>query len=68
LRESRPTTVKQTEYEGVYLFGAVNPVAADSSTLLALTVNTEYMNHHLRFIRERVGPDVHVVLVLDQAG
>jgi hypothetical protein len=50
----------------VYLFGSVNPVAGGSSTLLALTVNTEYINHHLHFIRERVGPDVDVVL--DQAG
>jgi transposase len=67
-RGSRPTAVKQTEYEWVYLFGAVNPVTGDSSALLAPTVNTAYMNHHLRFISERIGPDVHVVLVLDQAG
>lgn len=60
--------MKQTEYEWVYLFGAVNPVTGDSSALLAPTVNTAYMNHHLRFISERVGPDVQVVLVLDQAG
>ena len=26
------------------------------------------MNHHLRFISEQVGSQVHVVLVLDQAG
>ena len=36
--------------------------------LLAPTVNTGYMNHHLRFISEHVGPDVQVVLMLDQAG
>ena len=35
---SRPTAVKQTEYEWVYLFGAVNPVTGDSSALLAPTV------------------------------
>jgi transposase len=67
-RGSRPTAVKQTEYEWVYLFGAVNPVTGDSSALLAPTVNTAYMNHHLRFISEQVGPDTQVVLVLDQAG
>lgn len=67
-RGSRPTAVKQTEYEWVYLFGAVNPLTGDSSALLAPTVNTPYMSHHLRFISERVGPQVHVVLVLDQAG
>lgn len=26
------------------------------------------MNHHLRFLSEQVGNDVHVILVLDQAG
>jgi transposase len=65
---SRPTAVKQTEYEWIYLFGAVNPLTGASSALLAPTVNTDYMNHHLRFISEQAGSDVHVVLVLDQAG
>ncbi len=68
LTGSRPTAVKQTEYEWVYLFGAVNPLTGKSSALLAPTVNTEYMNHHLRFISEQVGADVHVILVLDGAG
>ena len=52
----------------MYLFGAVNPVTGDFSALLAPTVNTAYMNHHLRFISVCVGPKVQVVLVLDQAG
>jgi transposase len=52
----------------VYLFGAVNPRTGESSALLAPTVNTEYMNHHLRFISEQAGADVHVILVLDGAG
>lgn len=43
-------------------------MTGDSSALLAPTVNTDYMNHHLRFISEQVGSDVHVILVLDQAG
>lgn len=37
---SRPTAIKQTEYEWVYLFAAVNPVTGDSSAMLAPTVNT----------------------------
>ncbi len=65
---SRPTAIKQTEYEWVYLFAAVNPVTGDSSAMLAPTVNTGYMNAHLRFISEQAGPDKHVVLALDQAG
>ena len=68
LTGSRPTAVQQTEYEWVYLFGAVNPLTGDSSALLAPLANTEYMNHHLRFISERVDPNVQMVLVLDRAG
>lgn len=52
----------------MYLFGAVNPLTGQSSALLAPTVNTQYMNHHLRFISEQAGADVQVILVLDGAG
>lgn len=65
---SRPTAVKQTEYEWCYLFAAVNPLTGASSALVTPTVNTPYMNKHLEFISREVGPDKHVVLVLDQAG
>lgn len=67
-RGSRPTVAKQTEYDWCYLYAAVNPVTGESSAMLAPTVNTDYMNEHLRFISEQAGPDKHVVLVLDQAG
>jgi transposase len=65
---SRPTAVRQTEYQWAYLFAAVNPLTGASSALIAPTVNTHYMNKHLRFISRQAGPDVQVVLVLDQAG
>lgn len=64
----RPTVVQQTAYEWVYLFGAVNPLTGQSCALLVPTVNTQCRNHHLRFLSEQVGADVHVVLVLDGAG
>jgi transposase len=65
---SRPTAVKQTEYEGASLFAAVNPVTGVSSALIAPTVNTAYMNQHLAFLSQEAGPEVQVVLVLDNAG
>ena len=68
MRGSRPVRLKQTEYEWVYLFGAVCTATGDSLGLVAPTANTELMNAHLRMISEHVGPDVHVVLVLDRAG
>ena len=67
-RGSRPTAVKQTEYEWLYVFAAVNPRTGESSAILTPTVNTGYMNEHLRFISEQAGQNRHVVLVLDQAG
>ena len=36
--------------------------------MLAPTVNTEFMNAHLRFISQELDPDAHAVLVLDGAG
>jgi len=65
---SRPSAVKQTEYEWVYLFASVNPLTGESSAMLVPTVNADYMNEHLRFISEQVGEDRHVVLVMDRAG
>ena len=67
-RGSRPSAIKQTEYDWIYLFAAVNPVTGESSAMLAPTVNTDYMNAHLEFISRQAGPDRHIVLVLDQAG
>lgn len=65
---SRPAAVKQSEYEWLYVFAAVNPVSGESSAILTPTVNTHYMNEHLRFISQQAGADRHVVCVLDQAG
>ena len=65
---SRPQAVRQTEYDWCYLFAAVNPLTGESSAMLAPTVNTELMNIHLQWIGQQVGPDKHVVLVLDGAG
>lgn len=65
---SRPTAVKQTEYDWCYLFAAVNPMTGASSALVAPTVHTALMNEHLRFIANEAGSGVQVVLVLDQAG
>lgn len=65
---SRPTAVKQTEYEWLYVFAAVNPATGESSAILTPTVHTDYMNAHLQAISRQVGPSRHVVLMLDRAG
>lgn len=68
LTGSRPTAVKQTEYEWLYLWAAVNPVTGESCAIITPTVDATLMNQHLKMISEQVGLRRHVVLVLDRAG
>ena len=65
---SRPTAVRQTNYEWVYLYAAVDLETGDSSALLARHVNIDTMDVFLRILSEEVDDDDHVVLMLDQAG
>jgi hypothetical protein len=67
-RGSRPRRLRQTEYQWVYLFGAVCPASGDAVGYLMPTVNTFCMNLHLAEISRSVAGDVHVALVLDGAG
>jgi transposase len=67
-RGSRPRAVRQTRYDWLYVIGAVCPQTGQSVGLLSPHINTDVMNVFLeQFVRE-VSPDVHVVLVWDQAG
>jgi hypothetical protein len=65
---SRPWAVKQCKYKWLYLYDAVCPETGNSAAMIAPWVNTDAMNLHLKWIGEAVGPDVHIVLVLDRAG
>ena len=68
LRGSRPTAVKQTRYQWVYLFAAVEPATGFSSALLAPNVNTGTMNAFLGVLASEIDPGDCVVLIMDQAG
>lgn len=65
---SRPTAVKQTRYEWVYLYAAVEPATGFNSALLAPEVNTGTMNAFLEVLSSEVEPKDFVVLIMDQAG
>ena len=67
-RGSRPTAVKQTRYEWVYLYAAVEPTTGESVALLAPNVNTGTFNVFLKMLAAEVKSDEHVVLIMDQAG
>ncbi len=65
---SRPTAVRQTRYEWVYLYAAVEPATGASVALQAPHVNTGTMSVFLRMVSEALGPREHAVLIMDQAG
>ena len=65
---SRPTAVKQTRYEWVYLYAAVEPATGESVALLAPNADTGTMNVFLRMLAQELRPGEHAVLILDGAG
>ena len=65
---SRPAAVRQTEYEWVYLWAAVEPATGASVAMITPTVDTDLMGTFLAGLSGTLAPDEHAVLVLDQAG
>ncbi len=65
---TRPTAVKQTRYEWVYLYAAVEPKTGASVALQAPHVNTGTMNVFLQMCSDELGPKDHAILIMDQAG
>ena len=65
---SRPRAVRQTRYEWVYLYAAVEPVTGESAALMAPNANTGTMNAFLRILDQERKVDEHFVLIMDQAG
>lgn len=65
---SRPTAVKQTKYEWVYVYGAVEPGTGDSVALLMPYVDTACFNIFLQTLSKALKPGDHAVLIMDQAG
>lgn len=67
-RGSRPTAVKQTRYEWVYLYAAVEPATGSSVALQAPCVNTGTMSVFLGMLSAELEPTDHAVVIMDQAG
>ncbi|MCC6429233.1 MAG: IS630 family transposase, partial [Phycisphaerales bacterium] len=65
---SRPTAVKQTRYEWVYLYAAVEPSTGASVALQAPSINTGTMNVFLEMLGKELGPNDHAVMIMDPAG
>jgi hypothetical protein len=65
---SRPTAVRQTEYEWVYLWAAVEPATGAAVAMITPTVSTGLMNTFLAGLSGTLASGEHAVLVLDNAG
>lgn len=65
---SRPRAVKQTQYDYLYVLGAVCPETGKTAGLLAPNLNTQIVNVFFDQLSREIAPQVHVVLIWDQAG
>ncbi len=65
---SRPRAVKQTQYDYLYVPGAVCPKTGNTAGLLAPNLNTQIVNAFFDQLSKEIAPDVHGVLIWDQAG
>lgn len=67
-RGSRPTAVRQTEYEYLWVLGAVCPETGHAEGLLSPRLNTAVINVFLEQFSRTLAPDEHAVLIWDGAG
>lgn len=65
---SRPTAVRQTEYEYLWVIGAVCPATGQSEGLLSPRLNTDVVNVFLRQFSSTLAADEHAVMIWDGAG
>ena len=67
-RGSRPTAVRQTEYEYLWVLGAVCPETGHAEGLLSPQLNTKIINSFLELFSATIPDGEHAVMVWDGAG
>jgi transposase len=67
-RGSRPTAVRQTEYEYLWVIGAVCPETGHAEGLLSPRLNTAVINVFLQEFATTIPADEHAVMIWDGAG
>ena len=68
LRGERPLGLCDRRFSSAYIFAAVCPATGAEFALVMPEVNTKAMNCFLKEFPKRVAPEVHAILVMDQAG
>lgn len=67
-RGSRPTAVRQTEYQYLWVIGAVCPETGHAEGLLSPKLNTDIINLFLGQFSETIPDGEHAVMIWDGAG
>jgi transposase len=67
-RGSRPTAVRQTEYQYLWVLGAVCPETGHAEGLISPQLNTTIVNLFLQQFSQTLAPDEHAVMIWDGAG
>ena len=67
-RGSRPRAVRQTQYDYLWVIGAVCPETGQAEGLLSPRLNTEVINIFLEQFSQTLAEDEHAVMVWDGAG
>lgn len=67
-RGSRPTAVRQTEYQYLWVLGAVCPETGHAEGLLSPCLNTQIVNTFLEQFSQTIGQQEHAVMIWDGAG
>lgn len=67
-RGSRPRAVRQTEYDYLWVIGAVCPESGHAEGLLSPKLNTEVVNLFLEQFSRTIPDDEHAVMLWDGAG
>jgi transposase len=67
-RGSRPTTVRQTQYDYLWVIAAACPSSGASTGIIMPGMDTEAINIFLAEFSRRLAADVHAVLIWDGAG
>jgi len=67
-RGSRPTAVRQTEYEYLWVLGAVCPATGHAEGLLSPQLNTAIVNTFLAQFSRSLAANEHAIMIWDGAG
>lgn len=65
---SRPTAVRQTEYQYLWVLGVVSPQTGHAEGLLSPRLNTDVVNVFLRDFSKTLAADEQAVMIWDGAG